>query len=79
MRRTKEEIIVRILETCLIGANKTVIVYKSNLNFATVVPYLDSLIKNGFISLTEEPIRKYTTTNKGKKLLGGLKEINELL
>ncbi len=79
MRRTKEEIIIRVLETCLTDANKTVIVYKSNLNFATVVPYLDSLIKNGFISLTEGPTRKYKTTDKGKELLSGLKEIHKLL
>ncbi|MFB3765786.1 MAG: winged helix-turn-helix domain-containing protein [Methanotrichaceae archaeon] len=79
MRRTKEEIIVRILETCLVGANKTVIVYKSNLNFATVVPYLDSLLKNGFIASIEGPIRKYETTDRGKELLSGLKEIHKLL
>lgn len=78
MRRTKEEIIVTILETCLIGANKTIIVYKSNLNFATVVPYLDSLLKNGFITMIQDTHIKYRTTNKGKELLSGLKEIHKL-
>ena len=79
MRRTKEEIIVSILETCLTGANKTIIVYKSNLNFATIVPYLDSLIKNGFITTIEGAHTKYETTDKGKDLLSGLREIHELL
>lgn len=79
MRRTKEEIIVTILETCLIGANKTVVVYKSNLNFATVVPYLESLRRNGFITMVEDTHIKYVTTDKGKELLSGLKEIHEML
>jgi len=79
MRRTKEAIIVSILETCLTGANKTVIVYKSNLNFATVVPYLEALIKNGFITIIEGAHMKYRTTNKGKELLSGLNEIHKLL
>ncbi len=79
MRRTKEEIISNILEACLSGANKTVIVYKSNLNFATVVPYLDSLTKNGFISVADGPYRKYRITEKGIELLRGLREIRELL
>ncbi len=79
MRRTKEEIIVTILETCLAGANKTVVVYKSNLNFATVVPYLESLMRNGFIAMIEDTHIKYITTDKGKELLGGLKEIHEML
>ena len=78
MRRTKEEILVCILETCLTGANKTIIVYKSNLNFATIVPYLDSLIKNGFITTKEGAHTKYETTDKGKNLLSGLREIHEL-
>lgn len=69
MRRTKDEILTRVLETCLNDSNKTVIVYKSNLIFATVVPYLDSLLNNGFIAMIEGPTRKYRTTAKGKELL----------
>ena len=78
MKRTKEQIITSVLETCLTGANKTVIVYKSNLNFRTVIPYLESLTKRGFISIIEGSPKTYKTTDRGKELLGGLKEINEL-
>ncbi len=75
MRRTKGEVIVKILETCLTGSNKTVIVYQSNLNFKTIVPYIDSLMKNELITTMDG---KYKTTDKGKKLLARLKEVHEL-
>jgi len=79
MKRTKNQIIESVLEACLIGANKTVVVYQSNLNFRTAVPYLESLTKRGFLIIIEGSPRKYKTTDRGKKLLSGLKEIHELL
>jgi predicted transcriptional regulator len=36
-----------------VGANKTQIVYKCNLNFHTVVPYLELLMKNGLVERSE--------------------------
>ncbi|MGD0954864.1 MAG: winged helix-turn-helix domain-containing protein [Methanotrichaceae archaeon] len=41
MKRTREEIVSRILDVCQNGANKTKIVYQTNLNFRTINPYLD--------------------------------------
>ena len=79
MKRTKEQVISSILEACLTGVSKTSIVYKSNLNFRTVIPYIDSLTKRGFIDIIEGPIKMYKTTDRGKELLSGLKEIHELL
>ncbi len=79
MKRTKEQVISSILEACLNGVSKTTIVYKSNLNFRTVIPYIESLTKRGFIAVIEEPNRMYITTDRGKELLSGMKEINELL
>lgn len=49
MRRSQEDIIAKVLEVRMAGANKTIIVYGSNLNFRTVVPYLDSLTKKWII------------------------------
>ena len=69
MKRNKGEIIVRILEVCLLGASKTVVVYGSNLNSRTVSHYLDSLMKSGLIATIDGSPRKYTTTDKGKELL----------
>lgn len=79
MKRTKEEIIVHVLESCLTGSSKTAIFYRSNLNFMTVNSYLNPLIKAGFIALIEGPPRKYKITDKGKEILKNLKEAHELL
>ena len=51
MRRSKNDIISEILDLCRTGANKTRIVYKANLNFNTVDPYIDLLIKNNLLKI----------------------------
>ncbi len=48
-RRFKDQILCMILQVCgkdMRGANKTQIVFSCNLNFHTVVPYLELLIRN---------------------------------
>lgn len=75
MKRTKGEVMEKILEVCQIGASKTRIVYGSNLNFITVLPYLDSLTKNGSIAAMDG---KYKTTDKGKELLTAIKKVNKV-
>lgn len=45
MKRSRQEIISQILEICTKGASKTKIVYQANLNFKTVNPYLELLIR----------------------------------
>ncbi|MDD1750488.1 MAG: winged helix-turn-helix domain-containing protein [Methanothrix sp.] len=76
MKRSKQEIVSVILEVCKSGANKTRIVYQANLNFKTINPYLDILIKNGLIELNQG---NYKTTQKGAILMGDLKQVNEKL
>jgi predicted transcriptional regulator len=49
MRRSKHAIISEILDVCRTGACKTRIVYQANLNFRTVNPYIDLLIKNNLL------------------------------
>ena len=61
----------------MFGASKTRVVYGSNLNFRTVVPYLDSLTKNGFIATIDGDQKKYITTERGKELLAVIKEAQE--
>jgi predicted transcriptional regulator len=51
MKRSRDNIISEILDICTKGANKTQIVYKANLNFRTVNPYIDLLIKNKLITV----------------------------
>ena len=79
MKRSRQEIISQILEICINGASKTRIVYQANLNFKTVNPYLDLLIKNEMIQVNEGHAILYETTPKGIGLLGSIKRIHDKL
>lgn len=79
MKRSKDEIMIRILTVCSEGAGKTKIVYQSNLNFKTINPYLELLVKNGMIEVKEGQIKLYKTTAKGKELLKNFKVIQNSL
>lgn len=75
MKRSREIIIEGILETCKEPATKTRVVYQANLNFRTVKPYLDLLIKSGLLEASREKISTYKTTEKGMNVLGHLKAL----
>jgi len=79
MKRSRNEIISQILEICVNGASKTKVVYQANLNFRTVNPYLDLLIKNDLIRVNEGRAILYDTTPKGIRLLESIKQINDKL
>jgi len=79
MRRDKIQIMAAILNTCISGANKTRVVYQSNLNFNTVNPYLDTLVGNGLLDVKHGPRILYKTTEKGTDLLENLMNIKETL
>ena len=79
MKRSRQEIISQILEICMDGASKTKIVYQANLNFKTVNPYLDLLIKNEMIQVNEGRAILYETTPKGIRLLESIKRIHDEL
>jgi len=79
MKRSREEIITSILSVCSEGAGKTRVVYQTNLNFKTINPYLELLIKNGMIEIKEGQNRIYQTTDKGKELLKSFKAIQSSL
>ena len=61
------------------GASKTKIVYQANLNFRTVNPYLELLIKNDLIIVNEERVILYETTPEGLRLLEDIKQIHDKL
>jgi predicted transcriptional regulator len=70
-KRYKDQILASILEVCAGGgASKTQIVYNSNMNFHTVVPYLELLVRNGLAERTEGGVPRYKTTAKGTKHFG---------
>lgn len=75
MKRSREAIITKVLEICCEGATKTRIVYQANLNFHTVVPYLNLLIEKGLVVCSKNDSVIYKTTSNGIKLLKDLKSI----
>ncbi len=79
MKRSKQEIIAQILEVCLESASKTRIVYQVNLNFRTINPYLEILMKNNLIEVGKGEQTLYNTTQKGADLLETIKKVNESL
>jgi predicted transcriptional regulator len=72
MRRSQMDIIVEILEVARADANKTSIVYRTNLNFKLAEKYLNLLQKNG---LMDSRLDKYKITEKGKSYLEKAKEV----
>jgi predicted transcriptional regulator len=83
MKRSREMIISQILDVCANGAHKTKIVYQANLNFRTISPYLDLLIRNGLLDSEGDSdggrLVTYRTTTKGRNLLNDLREIHDEL
>lgn len=75
MRRGRFEIIGEILSLAQDGARKTTIVYRANLNFNLVNRYLNLLVREGLIGLTEGSARKYKTTEKGIEFLKAYKNM----
>ena len=80
IRRSRIEIICTILATCAEGANKTKIVYQANLNFKTVKPYLDLLMRKNLINLEfNDTAAIYKTTEKGLKLKDNFDNIQSMI
>jgi len=79
MKRSKHEIFSKILEICLNGASKTRIVYQANLNFRTVNPYLDILIKNNLLKASQENHILYKTTEEGANMQETISKLNNML
>jgi len=75
-KRSKHVIVSQILDICKNGACKTKIVYQANLNFRTVNPYIDLLIKNNLVEVKQGETILYKTTDRGMHLLDDFKQIN---
>jgi len=69
VKRSNIEIIADILKVARMGAKKSHIVYKANLNFKIAKQYLDQLIKNDLINGPEGRNRLFTTTTEGTKYI----------
>ena len=77
MRRDKLKILMSILEICDgDGANKTKVVYGSNINFKVADIYLEMLIKEDLMEvIAPGPREMYRATAKGKEMIKNIKEI----
>lgn len=75
-KRSKEQIISQILEICCEGANKTMIVRKTNSNSTNINGYLKMLLKNKLVKASN---RSYKTTSKGIEILENLRSIQAAL
>jgi len=78
-KRSRHTIISQILDICRGGASKTRIVYQANLNFRTVNPYIDLLIKNNLIEAKRGNRVLYETTERGEALREDFEQINSQL
>ena len=76
MKRSKYAIVSQVLDICKGGANKTKIVYQANLNFRTVIPYIDLLIKKELLEVKQGKTILYETTDKGISWLENFERIN---
>jgi predicted transcriptional regulator len=75
MKRSREAIITKVLEICIGGATKTSIVYQANLNFHTVLTYINLLIEKQMLEEIDSRPITYRTTSNGVKLMDELKSI----
>ena len=71
MRRNDIDICADILKVARVGAKKTHLVYKANLNFEIVKKYLSRLSENRLISSENG---HYITTEEGVKFLDSYQE-----
>ncbi|RLI17707.1 DNA-binding protein [Candidatus Bathyarchaeota archaeon] len=82
-RRSRIEVIRDILHEARKGANKTRIMYRSNLNFACFNRYFEELIKKGLIvevkSNPSDGTKIYKTSEKGLQLLEVLEKAKDLI
>lgn len=70
----------QILDICLqADTSKTRIIYKANMNFNTINPHLESLIKRGLLEVIPCNGLVYRTTPKGKNVLEDLRAIEDMI
>lgn len=80
-KRYKDQILLQILQLCAEeeSASKTQIVYGAGLNFRTVIPYLELVTRNRLVEIQEGKVPRYKTTAKGKKALGYMRELRNMI
>jgi len=78
-RRSRLDIIARVLDAAIDGAVKTRIMYRANINFVQHNEYLKYLLEARLIRISRRDGKTYfVTTEKGKLLLSRLNETEEM-
>jgi predicted transcriptional regulator len=80
-RRGEVQILTEILSMALNGVKVTHLMYKANLSYSTLRKYLRMTVSQGLIDRVPDSDGAivYCTTEKGKLLLGKLKEVKSAL
>jgi predicted transcriptional regulator len=80
-RRGEIQILMDVLTTCLNAVKVTHIMYRANLSYSTLRKYLLKSLDEGLISIVRgsDGSVEYRTTEKGRLLLGKLKEVKSAL
>ena len=80
-RRGEVQILMDILNTSLNGVKVTHLMYRANLSYSTLRKYLFAALDKGLISNVRNSDGSvvYRTTEKGRLLLGKLKEVKSAL
>ena len=83
-RRSREQISIEILKAISRGEQKpTRLMYACNLSWNLTTASLDTLVRNGFVDITDEDKKRkrYCITVKGRNVLGyctGLKDLMQV-
>jgi predicted transcriptional regulator len=80
-RRGEVQILIEILAISLRGVKVTHLMYKANLSYSTLHKYLSAMSKQGLIieAFKDDGSVMYRATEKGKLVLGKLKEVQCVL
>jgi predicted transcriptional regulator len=78
-KRSRDQLIARILTICQEDdVIKTRIVYQVGLNFKTVQPHLNLLLKKGLLEVTGNTQQIYKTTPEGGQALESLRKVEAI-
>lgn len=75
-KRSKEDIVAKILETSLAPANQTAIMYSANLSFSQLRYYVRLLDERHLIEKKEG---KWSTTQRGRQYLKAYEELQTII
>ena len=77
VRRGEVQILIDVLNTSMNGVKVTHLMYRTNLSYSTLRKYMSASLRQGLISKVSgsDGSVMYYTTDKGRLLLGRLKEV----